>query len=108
MTEPVDTEREAEVVDLPVEPLPPVLQPVPEPPRGLHALAVGGMALFALAGIGSLLALITVEWTQELRRFVMGGFIFAVVAFMACASIAVFSAARSHASTHGSDPGARH
>ena len=68
-----------------------------EPPRRpgrLHGLAIAGMAVFALVGILSMLAFITVTWPNETGRYVIGVFIGSGVGFMTCASLAVFSAAR--------------
>jgi hypothetical protein len=52
------------------------------------------MALCALLGIGSMLAFVTVRWTGTIGRFVVGVVIFSAVGFLACASTAVFTAAR--------------
>jgi hypothetical protein len=53
-----------------------------------------GMALFALLGIFSTLAFVTVGWPDDLGRYVVAVIVFSVVGFMASALIAVFSAAR--------------
>jgi uncharacterized membrane protein YhfC len=67
----------------------------PSPPTSrLHASAIAGMALFALLGIGSMLAFVTVRWTGAVGRFVIGAVIFSAIAFLVCASAAVFTAAR--------------
>lgn len=65
-----------------------------EPQPRLHRMAIGGMATFALLGILAMLAFITVAWPGESRRYVIAVFIFSGVGFLACASTAVFSAAR--------------
>ena len=52
------------------------------------------MAASALLGITTMIAFVTVGWPGATGRVVIGLFIAAVVTFMACASIAVFSAAR--------------
>ena len=67
--------------------------PVRRPGR-LHGLAITGMALSALLGITTMVAFVTIGWPGESGRVVIGVFIAAVVVFMSCASIAVFSAAR--------------
>lgn len=72
----------------------PVPEEPPRPHRGLHGIAIAGMALCALVGIASVLAFITVSWPNETGRYVIGVFIAAGVGFMTCASLAVFSAAR--------------
>ena len=69
----------------------------PEPPRRpgrLHGLAIAGMAVFAVVGVFSILAFITITWPNETGRYVIGVFIGSIVGFMTCASLAVFSAAR--------------
>lgn len=65
-----------------------------EPQPRLHRMAIGGMATFALLGILAMLAFITVSWPGESGRYVIAVFIFSGVGFLACASTAVFSAAR--------------
>lgn len=66
------------------------LQPQPR----LHRIAIGGMATFALVGILAMLAFITVAWPGGSGRYVIAVFISCGVGFLACASTAVFSAAR--------------
>jgi hypothetical protein len=69
--------------------------PPPSPPATrLHAFSIAGMALFALLGIGSMLAFVTIRWTGAAGRAVIGVVIFSAVAFLVCASAAVFTAAR--------------
>jgi hypothetical protein len=60
----------------------------------LHTLATTGMAVSALIGIGALLTFISVGWPGNARRYVIAVLVLAAVAFLACASIAVFVAAR--------------
>ena len=79
------------------------LQPQPR----LHRIAIGGMAGFALLGILAMLAFITVAWPGESGRYVIAVFIFSGVGFLACASTAVFSAARETYAAPQSDPGDR-
>lgn len=70
-------------------------EPAPSPPTSrLHASAIAGMALFALFGIGSMLAFVTVRWTGAAGRVVIGAVVFSAIAFLVCASAAVFTAAR--------------
>jgi hypothetical protein len=52
------------------------------------------MAGCALLGIASMLAFITISWPGGVGRFIIGVFVFTIVGFMTCASLAVFSAAR--------------
>ena len=52
------------------------------------------MAVSAVVGILALFARITVGWPGDSDRYVMAIFVFAGVAFLTSASIAVFSAAR--------------
>lgn len=64
-------------------------------PQGrLHRLAISGMALFALAGIISMLAFITVTWPGNSGRYIIAVVFISGIGFLASASIAVFSAAR--------------
>ena len=79
------------VVRLSADPAP---EPPPTPPTRMHGLAIGGMALCALLGIVSMLALITVNWPGQTGRFIVGTFVLAGVGFLACASAAVLTAAR--------------
>lgn len=60
----------------------------------MHGLAITGMALCALLGIGSMLAFVTVRWTGSAGRYIVALFVLAAVGFLACASAAVFTAAR--------------
>ena len=68
--------------------------PRPKPLSRIHSIATGGMALCALVGIISLLALITVRWPANSSRYVKGVFIAAGFGLLLCCCIAVFSAAR--------------
>lgn len=52
------------------------------------------MALFALAGIISMLAFITVTWPGDSGRYIIAVVFISGIGFLASASIAVFSAAR--------------
>lgn len=52
------------------------------------------MALSALLGVTTMIVFVTIGWPGTSGRVVIGIFIGAVVGFMTCASIAVFSAAR--------------
>ncbi len=63
------------------------------------------MALFALLGIAALLALITVNWTPSVARYVTAALVASVVGLMACASAAVLTAARdTYAPRDAQDP----
>jgi hypothetical protein len=78
------------------------------PPTGptsrLHGLAITGMALSALVGIASMLAFVTVRWDGTTGRVLVAVFVIAAVGFLACASAAVFTAARdTYASTPRDD-----
>ena len=69
--------------------------PVPSGPTSrLHGLSITGMALFALLGIGSMLAFVTVRWTGVAARLIVAAVVLSAVGFLACASAAVFTAAR--------------
>lgn len=82
------------VVPLGVDP------PAPEPPKSsrptgrLHGMAIVGMAVSALLGIGAMLAFITISWPDDTSRYVLAVFMISVIGFMTSASLAVFSAAR--------------
>ncbi len=86
------TAVERTVVPIGVEP--PVVTPPPvKRPSRLHAFGISGMALSALFGICSMLALITVTWPDELRRYVVISLVGSIVAFLVCSSLAISSAA---------------
>jgi hypothetical protein len=64
------------------------------------------MALFALMGIGSMLAFVTIRWTGSVGRYVVAVVIFSAIGFLVCASAAVFTAARDmYASRPGESAG---
>ena len=93
------------VVRLPGEGPRPEPTPPPTPPGRLHGFAIAGMGISALIGVAAVLAFITVSWPEETSRYVVAVFLGAGVIFLACASTAVFSAARDtyrngSASTH--------
>lgn len=102
--------READVVVLPAEVQARPDEPTPSPPGPLHGAAITGMALSALVGIAALFASITVGWPGDTAKYPRVVFVCAAVAFVACASVAVFTAARdtyANASKSGSDPDRR-
>jgi hypothetical protein len=81
----------SEVVPLGVEP------PAEAPPRrhsGLHGLAITGMSLSALVGIFVLFASIGIGLPDGGRRVAIAIVVGAAIVFLACASTAVFTAAR--------------
>ncbi len=82
---------EGEVVPLDVAPPAPV-----PPPRqsGLHGLAIAGMSLSALVGVCVLFLSIGIGLPAGGRRIATAIIVGAVVVFLACASTAVFTAAR--------------
>jgi hypothetical protein len=83
------------VVSLPDGHFPAPQEPVPTRSTStLHTAAVAGMALSAFIGIAAVLALISVRWPGDTGRFVIAVCVGAAISFMACASTAVFSAAR--------------
>lgn len=76
------------------------VEPAPEPPRPatqhstLHTLAVTGMSLSALLGICVLFLSIGIGLPEGGRRVAIAIVVGAGVLFLACASTAVFTAAR--------------
>lgn len=99
-TTPAEPPSQDKVVRLPAGYEPPP-EPPPAPPGRLHGIFIGGMAVSALVGVAALFAFITVGWPDSVRRYIIGLFFFAGIAFLACASAAVFSAARDTYPTHG-------
>ena len=91
------------VVRLPADYEPPP-EPPPAPPGKLHGIFIGGMATSALVGVAALFAFITIGWPENIRRYIIALFFFAGIAFLACASGAVFSAARDTYPTRGGKP----
>ena len=89
-------DREEEVVPLHNDASETFFEPErpPSAPGKLHGWAITGMALSALAGIASMLSFVTVRWPDGPRRVVIGILIASLVGFLACASAAVFAAAR--------------
>lgn len=65
---------------------------------------IAGMAISALVGVATLFAFITVAWPESIRRYIIALFFFAGVAFLACASAAVFAAARDTYATESRKP----
>lgn len=103
MTAPPSEPQDENVVPLEAgyEPAP---EPVPAPPGRLHGTFIGGMAVSALIGVAALFAFITIGWPESIRRYIIGVFFFAGIVFLACASAAVFSAARDTYPERGSKP----
>jgi hypothetical protein len=69
-------------------------EPVPTPPGRLHGFAIMGMSVCALVGIVAMLSFVTVRWPDRSGRYVIAVLIGAAIGFLACASAAVFTAAR--------------
>lgn len=103
MTQPPTESDGDKVVRLPADYEPPP-EPAPGPPGRLHGIFIGGMATSALVGVAALFAFITVGWPENIRRYIIALFFFAGIAFLACASAAVFSAARDTYPTRGGKP----
>jgi hypothetical protein len=90
-----DDHDNQKVVSLPGERVATPTAPAPtRSTSALHTAAVAGMALSAFIGIAAMLAFISVRWPGDTGRFVIAVCIGAGISFMACASTAVFSAAR--------------
>ena len=100
-----DDEREdAEVVPLGVE----KQEDPPPPPRqhsGLHTLAISGMSVSALVGICVLFLSIGIGLPAAGRRVAIAIVVGTAGVFLACASTAVFTAARETYPTKGSGTG---
>lgn len=79
------------VVPLGIEPPP---DPPPARPSGLHGVAVTGMSLSALVGICVLFLTIGIGLPSGARRVAIAVVVGAAILFLACASTAVFTAAR--------------
>lgn len=84
-------DRDAQVVPLGTEPPPP---PPPSRPTRGHGWAIAGMAFFALAGIAAMFLFVTVRWPDETGRYVIAVAFGCGIGFLACATAAVFTAAR--------------
>ncbi len=80
-----------DVVPLGVEP---PAEPPPARPSGLHGLAITGMSVSALVGICVLFLSIGIGLPAGGRRVATAIVVGAAVVFLACASTAVFTAAR--------------
>jgi hypothetical protein len=95
---------DADVVPLGVE-----KQEDPPPPArqhsALHMLAISGMSLSALVGIIVLFLSIGIGLPESGRRTVIAIVVGAAVVFLACASTAVFTAARETYPSRGSSGG---
>ena len=76
-------------------------------PGRLHGAAIAGMAFCALTGILAMFAFITIGWPGDSGRNVIAVFVAAGVGFVACASAAVFAAARDAYRTNGTHKAAR-
>lgn len=103
MTTPPSVPEDETVVRLPADYEPPP-EPAPAPPGRLHGMFIGGMAVSALVGVAALFAFITVGWPENIRRYIIALFFFAGIVFLACASAAVFTAARDTYPTRGGNP----
>ena len=71
-------------------------EPLPEPSRHprTHGFLISSMSFFALLGIGSMFAFITITWPGDTGRYVTGIFVLSIIGFVTSASAAVFTAAR--------------
>ena len=74
-----------------VEPPP---EPPPPRPSGLHGIAIAGMSISALLGICVLFLSIGIGLPAGPRRVATAVVVGAAIVFLACASTAVFTAAR--------------
>jgi hypothetical protein len=80
--------------------------PAPRPHSTLHTLAISGMSLSALLGICVLFLSIGIGLPAGGRRASIAIVVGAAVVFLACASTAVFTAARETYPARGSKDGA--
>ena len=76
--------------------------PPPHQHSGLHTFAISGMSISALAGICVLFLSIGIGLPAGGRRAAVAIVVGAAVVFLACASTAVFTAARETYPTKGS------
>lgn len=96
-----DEGRAADVVPLGVE-RQEEPRPAPRRPSGLHAFAISGMSISALLGICVLFLSIGIGLPAGGRRVAIAIVVGTAVVFLACASAAVFTAARETYPTKGS------
>jgi hypothetical protein len=98
-----DEDRSGDVVPLGVE----KQEEPPPPPRqhsGLHTLAISGMSISALVGICVLFLSIGIGLPAGGRKAATATVVGAAIVFLACASTAVFTAARETYPSKGSAP----
>ena len=79
------------MIPLGIEPPP---EPPPARPSGLHGLAITGMSISALVGICVLFLSIGIGLPASGRRVAIAIVVGTAIVFLACASTAVFTAAR--------------
>ncbi len=85
---------ERDVIPLGNEPIPPPPQPPPSRMGRIHSLSIAGIAISALVGTASTFLFVAVGWEGTARQGVIVAIVLSAVVFVACAFIAVLSAAR--------------
>lgn len=100
------TDDRDNVVKLPPEVSGAHLSPRPPPSKNRrgHGLLIGATTASFTVAVVSMLAFVTVQWPGRTGRILVGVFLFSVLIFFACASAAVFTAARA---THARPRGTR-
>ena len=83
----------------------PPVAPPPARPSGLHGAAIAGMSVSALLGICVLFLSIGIGLPASGRRVAIAVVVGTAVVFLACASTAVFTAARDTYPSRGDDTG---
>jgi hypothetical protein len=87
---------EEDIVELPPEVSGAYIDPPPPPSRhrGSHRWLMGAALASFIVAVLSMVAFVTVRWPGDSGRILVGIFLFSILGFLACASAAVFTAAR--------------
>lgn len=104
MTTPRKEDGRARVLPIGVEPEPEPPSPATRPSR-IHGIAIAGMAMSALVGIVAMFLFVSVGWPDDSGRYVIAIFFLSAIVFIACASAAVFTAARDTYAVNPRTPG---
>lgn len=90
------TDEGDNIVELPPEVSGAYIDPPPPPSRhrGSHRWLMGAALASFIVAVLSMVAFVTVRWPGDSGRILVGIFLFSILGFLACASAAVFTAAR--------------